>query len=158
VLLAANDLTVLIEGESGVGKELVARAIHSGGKRAREPFTAVNCAAIPETLIEAELFGHERGAFTDARELRRGRFEAAGNGTLFLDEISELPVNLQGKLLRALQERSFERIGSATPVSFAARVVAATNRELAQEVKAGRFRGDLYHRLNLATLRVPALR
>ncbi|MBS0366366.1 MAG: sigma-54-dependent Fis family transcriptional regulator [Proteobacteria bacterium] len=158
VLLAANDLTVLIQGESGVGKELVARAIHDGGKRAREPFIAVNCAAIPATLIETELFGNERGAFTDAREARRGRFEAAGSGTLFLDEISELPLNLQGKLLRALQERTFERVGSASPVRLAARVVAATNRELAEEVRAGRFRADLFHRLNLATLRVPALR
>ena len=158
VLLGANDLTVLIVGESGVGKELVARAIHESGEQAREPFSAVNCAAIPATLIEAELFGHERGAFTDAKEMRRGRFEAAGSGTLFLDEISELPLALQGKLLRALQERSFERIGSSTALPLTARVIAATNRDLAAETAAGRFRADLYHRLNLATLRVPPLR
>jgi DNA-binding NtrC family response regulator len=158
VLLGSNELMVLVLGESGVGKELVARAVHESGKRASEPFIAVNCAAIPETLIEAELFGHERGAFTDARELRRGRFEVAGAGTLFLDEVSELPLALQGKLLRALQERSFERVGSTTPVALAARVIAASNRDLAEEVRAGRFRADLYHRLNLATLRVPPLR
>lgn len=158
VLLGANELTVLVLGESGVGKELVARAVHESGKRSSEPFVAVNCAAIPETLIEAELFGHERGAFTDAREQRRGRFEAAGAGTLFLDEISELPLALQGKLLRALQERSFERVGSATQIALTARVIAASNRDLAAEVRAGRFRADLYHRLNLATLRVPPLR
>jgi DNA-binding NtrC family response regulator len=158
VLLGSNELTVLVLGESGVGKELVARAIHESGKRASEPFVAVNCAAIPETLIEAELFGHERGAFTDAREQRRGRFEAAGAGTLFLDEVSELPLALQGKLLRALQERSFERIGSSVPLALAARIIAASNRDLGTEVRAGRFRADLYHRLNLATLRVPPLR
>lgn len=158
VLLGSNDLTVLVLGESGVGKELVARAVHDGGRRSREPFVAVNCAAIPETLIEAELFGHERGAFTDARELRRGRFEAAAAGTLFLDEVSELPLALQSKLLRALQERTFERVGSAAPVALGARVIAASNRDLGAEVRAGRFRADLYHRLNLATLRVPPLR
>ena len=128
VLLAGTELSVLIEGDSGVGKELVARAIHTRGPRSVEPFVVVNCAAIPETLIESELFGHEKGAFTDARELRRGRFEAAGRGTLFLDEVSELPRHLQGKLLRALQERSFERIGSVTPLPVAARIIAATNR------------------------------
>jgi DNA-binding NtrC family response regulator len=158
VLLGGNDLTVLIEGESGVGKELVARAIHTGGSRAAQPFVAVNCAAIPEPLVEAELFGHERGAFTDAKEARRGRFEAAGHGTLFLDEVSELPLHVQSKLLRVLQERSFERIGSLTGTPFAARLITATNRELAGEVAAGRFRLDLYHRLNLISIRVPPLR
>jgi DNA-binding NtrC family response regulator len=158
VMLSGNDLTVLIQGESGVGKELVARALHTQGSRAGEPFIAVNCAAIPESLIEAELFGHERGAFTDAREARRGRFEAAGRGTLFLDEIGEMPRPLQSKLLRVLQERAFERVGSVTPTPFAARLVAASNRDLAAEVRAGRFREDLYHRLNIVTLHVPALR
>jgi nitrogen regulation protein NR(I) len=158
VMLSGNDLTVLIQGESGVGKELVARALHTQGSRAGEPFIALNCAAIPESLIEAELFGHERGAFTDAREARRGRFEAAGRGTLFLDEIGEMPRPLQSKLLRVLQERTFERVGSVTPIPFAARLVAASNRDLAAEVRAGRFREDLYHRLNIVTLHVPALR
>ncbi len=158
VLLADNDLTVLVLGESGVGKELVARAIHDGGPRAAEPFVAVNCAAIPEQLIESELFGHERGAFTDAKEMRHGRFEAAGRGTMFLDEVSELPLHLQGKLLRVLQERSFERVGSVATTAFTARLIAASNRDLSSEVAAGRFREDLYHRLNLVTLRVPALR
>jgi DNA-binding NtrC family response regulator len=158
VMLSSNDLTVLIQGESGVGKELVARALHTQGSRAGEPFIALNCAAIPESLIEAELFGHERGAFTDAREARRGRFEAAGRGTLFLDEIGEMPRPLQSKLLRVLQERAFERVGSVTPTPFAARLVAASNRDLAAEVRAGRFREDLYHRLNIVTLHVPALR
>jgi nitrogen regulation protein NR(I) len=158
VMLSGTDLTVLIQGESGVGKELVARALHTQGSRAGEPFIALNCAAIPESLIEAELFGHERGAFTDAREARRGRFEAAGRGTLFLDEIGEMPRSLQSKLLRVLQERIFERVGSVTPTPFAARLVAASNRDLAAEVRAGRFREDLYHRLNIVTLHVPALR
>lgn len=158
VLLADTDLTALVLGESGVGKELVARALHAGGQRAAAPFVAVNCAAMPEHLIEAELFGHERGAFTDAREARVGRCEAAGSGTLFLDEVSELPLPMQGKLLRVLQERSFERVGSSTPRPYAARTIAAANRDLAALVAAGAFRADLYHRLNQATLRVPPLR
>lgn len=158
VMLADNDLTVLVQGESGVGKELVARAIHDSGGRAPEPFVAVNCAAIPEQLIESEFFGHERGAFTDAKAARVGRFEAAGTGTLFLDEISELPLHLQGKLLRVLQERSFERVGSVAPIPFQARLVCASNRDLAAAVAAGVFRADLYHRVNLMTLQVPALR
>jgi DNA-binding NtrC family response regulator len=158
VRVADNDLTVLVLGESGVGKELVARAIHESGTRAREPFVALNCAAIPEQLIESELFGHERGAFTDAKAQRVGRFEAAGAGTLFLDEISELPLHLQGTLLRVLQERSFERVGSVAPVTFRARLVCASNRDLAAAVAAGEFREDLYHRINTVALVVPPLR
>jgi len=158
VMLADNDLTALVQGESGVGKELVARAIHASGARSREPFVAINCAAIPEQLIESELFGHERGAFTDAKSARTGRFEAAGQGTLFLDEISELPLHLQSKLLRVLQERSFERVGSLTAVPFRARLVCASNRDLASAVAAGTFREDLYHRVNIVTLQVPPLR
>jgi DNA-binding NtrC family response regulator len=158
VLLADNELTVLVQGESGVGKELVARAVHEQGARRNLPFVAVNCAAIPETLIESVLFGHERGAFTDARETRTGLFEAAGRGTLFLDEISELPLHLQSKLLRVLQERSFERVGSVTAMPFAARVIAASNRDLAAAVADGKFRDDLFHRLNLVSIRVPPLR
>jgi DNA-binding NtrC family response regulator len=157
-LLTTNELTVLITGESGVGKELVARGIHVNSARAAQPFVAVNCAAIPASLIESEFFGHERGAFTDAREQRLGRFEVAGRGTLFLDEISELPYTLQSKLLRVLQERSFERVGSQTPIPFRARLIAATNRVLKDEVDAGRFREDLYHRLDLVTLDIPPLR
>ncbi len=158
VLLADNDLTVLVQGESGVGKELVARAIHASGARAEQPFVAINCAAIPEQLIESELFGHERGAFTDAKSARAGRFEAAAQGTLFLDEISELPLHLQSKLLRVLQERSFERVGSPSPVPFRARLVCASNRDLSAAVAAGAFRDDLYHRVNIVTLQVPPLR
>lgn len=157
-LLASNNLAILITGESGVGKELVATGIHGSGPHSDEPFIAVSCAAIPETLIEAELFGNEAGAFTDAKSKRIGRFEAAGLGTLFLDEVSELPYQLQSKLLRALQERSFERLGSVKTIKFTARLVAASNRNLEDEVDAGRFREDLYHRLNLASLSVPALR
>lgn len=157
-LLTTNDFTVLITGESGVGKELVARGIHAHGNRRDRPFIAVNCAAIPDALMESELFGHEKGAFTGAGERRVGRFEAAGDGTLFLDEISELPYLLQGKLLRVLQERSFERIGSIKPIQLKARVIAATNRNLALEDSARPFRSDLYHRLNLVTLNIPPLR
>ncbi len=157
-LLPGNDLTVLITGESGVGKELVARAIHNHGQRRDQPFVAVNCAAIPVNLMESELFGHERGAFTDAREQRAGRFESAGTGSVFLDEISELPYPLQSKLLRVLQERSFERIGSVKPQPLRARIIAASNRRLDALVEQGRFREDLYHRLDLVTLHIPPLR
>src|SRR5262245_37543690 len=157
-LLTSNDLTVLVCGESGAGKELVARGIHQHSARRSRPFVAVNCAAIPETLMESELFGHEKGAFTDARDTRVGRCEAAEDGTLFLDEIAELPLAVQGKLLRVLQERSFERVGSLTARPLRARVIAATNRELAAEVERGRFREDLYHRVNLVTLHIPPLR
>ena len=158
VLLTDNDLSVLIVGESGVGKELVAHAIHDHSPRAAEPFVAVNCAAIPDTLIEAELFGADAGAFTDAKSTRIGRFEAAGEGTLFLDEISELPFHLESKLLRVLQERNFERLGSVKPLQFRARLIAASNRNLEAEIEAGRFRSDLYHRLNLGKIVVPPLR
>jgi nitrogen regulation protein NR(I) len=157
-LVTGNDLTVLITGESGVGKELVARGIHAHSGRRGQPFVAVNCAAIPPHLIESELFGHERGAFTGATATRRGRCETAEGGTLLLDEIGELPYDLQSKLLRVLQERQFERVGSSTPIPLAARVLAATNRDLAAEVAAGRFREDLYHRINLVHLHLPPLR
>ncbi len=155
-LLAGNDLTVLITGESGVGKEMVARGIHQHSARNEEPFVAVNCAAIPEQLIESELFGHEKGAFSSAHTRRAGRFEAAAGGTLFLDEVFELPMHLQSKLLRALQERSFERVGSVTPIELEARIIAATNRPI-QNVGVT-IREDLYHRLSLINLNIPALR
>jgi len=157
-LLTTNDLTVLITGESGVGKELVAHGIHMNSQQRNNPFIAVNCAAIPEHLIESELFGHEKGAFTGASDRRIGRFEAANTGTLFLDEIAELPLHLQSKLLRALQERTIERVGSVSSIPINARLIAATNRDLAKEVEQGRFRNDLYHRLKLVTLEVPPLR
>jgi len=157
-LLTQNDLTVLVTGESGVGKELVARGIHLHSPRRDKPFIAINCAAIPEQLLESELFGHEKGAFTSADSRRLGRCEAAGEGTLFLDEIGELPLHLQSKLLRVLQERSFERVGSVTPIPLKARVIAASNRQLEVEVEQRRFREDLYHRLNLVALHIPPLR
>jgi DNA-binding NtrC family response regulator len=150
--------SVLITGESGTGKELVARALHELGPRRTGPFVAINCAAIPEGLIEAELFGHERGAFTDARERRLGRFETASGGTLFLDEIGELSARVQVKLLRVLQERTIERLGATTPIEVDVRVVAATNRNLEQEVAAGRFRSDLYFRIHVVPIALPPLR
>ena len=149
---------VLIVGESGSGKELVARDIHRLSGVAREPFVAVNSAALPENLVESELFGHERGAFTGAATMRKGAFESAGKGTLFLDEIGELPLPAQAKLLRVLEERQVTRLGSNRPVSVPARVVAATNRDLEEEVREARFRRDLYFRLNVHVLRVPPLR
>jgi DNA-binding NtrC family response regulator len=149
---------VLIIGESGSGKELVARDVHRLSPGAREPFVAINCAALPETLVESELFGHERGAFTGAATMRKGAFEAAGRGTIFLDEIGELPLAMQAKLLRVLEERQVMRLGSTRPVAVPARVIAATNRELEDEVKAGRFRQDLFFRLNVHVVRVPPLR
>ena len=150
--------TVLIFGESGSGKELVARDVHRLSGREREPFVALNCAALPEALVESELFGHERGAFTGANVTRKGAFESAGKGTLFLDEIGELPLPAQAKLLRVLEEHSIVRLGSTKPLPVPARVIAATNRELSQEVAAGRFRQDLLFRLEVHVLRVPALR
>jgi DNA-binding NtrC family response regulator len=149
---------VLIVGESGSGKELVARDVHRLSGVAREPFVAVNSAALPENLVESELFGHERGAFTGAATLRKGAFESAGKGTIFLDEIGELPLPAQAKLLRVLEERQVTRLGSSKPVSVPARVVAATNRDLDEEVKESRFRRDLFFRLNVHVLRVPPLR
>jgi len=150
--------SVLIVGESGSGKELVARELHRLGPGAKTPLVAVNSAALPEQLVESELFGHERGAFTGADRLRRGAFEAAGNGTLFLDEIGELPLQAQAKLLRVLEDRQVMRLGGSRAIPLTARVVAATNRDLEREVAAGRFRQDLYYRLNVHTLVVPPLR
>ncbi|HEX7121172.1 MAG TPA: sigma-54 dependent transcriptional regulator [Gemmatimonadaceae bacterium] len=149
---------VLIHGESGSGKELVARELHRLSGRAGEPFVAVNCAALPETLVESELFGHERGAFTGAHATRKGAFESAGKGTLFLDEIGELPAAMQAKLLRVLEERKLTRIGATRLIDVPARVVAATHRDLEAEVAAGRFRQDLLFRLNVHVLHVPPLR
>jgi DNA-binding NtrC family response regulator len=156
--VARSTATVLIRGESGTGKELAARAIHDLGPRASGPFVAVNCAAIPGNLMESELFGHERGAFTDARERRIGKFEAAGEGTLFLDEIAELALPLQAKLLRSLQDGVIERVGGVQPIKVDARIVAATNRNLENEVGEGRFRDDLYYRINVVPLELPPLR
>jgi DNA-binding NtrC family response regulator len=156
--LAPTDASVLIQGESGTGKELVARALHRLSRRADKPFVAVNCAAIPEGLVEAEFFGAERGAYTGAQAARAGHFENASGGTLFLDEIGELPLALQPKLLRALQEGRISRVGGSKEVSVDVRVVAATNRELAREVAEGRFREDLYWRLNVVGLQLPSLR
>jgi DNA-binding NtrC family response regulator len=149
---------VLIIGESGSGKELVARELHRMGPGASASLIAVNSAALPEQLVESELFGHERGAFTGADRLRQGAFETAGDGTLFLDEIGELQLSVQAKLLRVLENRQLTRLGGSRAIPITARVVAATNRDLEQEVAAGRFRQDLYYRLNVHTLRVPALR
>jgi DNA-binding NtrC family response regulator len=156
--VAGSRATVLLRGESGTGKELAARAIHDLGPRADGPFVAVNCAAIPRSLIESELFGHERGAFTDARERRIGRFEAAAGGTLFLDEIGDLDVSVQAKLLRALEERCIERLGGSVPIEVDVRVLAATNRDLERDVAAGRFRADLFYRINVVPLDLPPLR
>jgi len=156
--VAGSRASILVRGESGTGKELVARAIHELGPRRDAPFVAVNCAAIPETLMESELFGHERGAFTDAREARMGKFEAAGGGTLFLDEIGEISPAVQAKLLRVLQERTIERLGGGRPIEVDVRIVAATNRDLEAAVAAGEFRSDLYYRINVVPLEVPPLR
>jgi PAS domain S-box-containing protein len=156
--VSETDATVLITGETGTGKELFARAIHDRSKRRDKPMVKVNCAAIPETLIESEFFGHEKGAFTGATEKRKGRFELADGGTIFLDEIGELPPALQPKLLRILQEGEFEPVGSSNPVRVNVRVIAATNRNLAKMMKDGRFREDLYYRLHVFPIEVPPLR
>lgn len=153
-----NSTNVLITGDSGTGKELVARAIHNSGDHANAPFVAINCTVLPEALLETELFGHEKGAFTGAHERKLGKFEVAGKGTLFLDEIGDMPPNLQQKLLRVVEERAFQRLGSTSTIPVEARFVAATNRDVEVHVKKGRFRQDLYFRLNVMTIRVPLLR
>lgn len=157
-LVAPTRTSVLIEGETGTGKELIAQAIHQNSDRARQPFVAVHCAALASSLLESELFGHEKGAFTGAHERRIGRFEAAHNGTLFLDEIGEIDPSIQVKLLRFLETRSFERLGSTKPISVDVRLLAATNRELDTMVEKGEFREDLLYRLNVVKIRMPSLR
>ncbi|KTF18094.1 sigma-54 interaction domain-containing protein [Pseudoalteromonas sp. H105] len=157
-LVSPTDSTVLILGENGTGKELVARNLHRLSNRYKQPFIKVNCAAFTPSLLESELFGHEKGAFTGANERRKGRFELADNGTLFLDEIAELPLESQSKLLRVLQEREFERVGGSSTLTVDIRIIAATNRDLWQMVEQGHFRIDLYYRLNVFPIRVPALK
>ncbi len=156
--VAAQDVNVLITGESGTGKELVARAIYHHSRRADRPFLAINCAAIPETLVESELFGHERGAFTGADRQRIGKFEQCGDGTLLLDEIGDMPLAAQAKMLRLLQEQRFERVGGTETITTQVRILAATNQNLEQLIASGRFRSDLYYRLKVVTIDVPPLR
>jgi DNA-binding NtrC family response regulator len=156
--IAAAEVSVLITGESGTGKEVIARHIHKLSRRSRGPFVALNCAAIPENLLESELFGHEKGAFSGAIARRCGKFEAAEGGTLLLDEISEMDIRLQAKLLRAIQEREIDRVGGSAPVRIDVRILATSNRDLPAEIAAGRFREDLYFRLNVVGLRLPPLR
>jgi DNA-binding NtrC family response regulator len=155
--VAASEATVLVQGESGTGKEVVARAIHQNGTEAAGPFVAVNCAAIPENLLESELFGHEKGAFTGAITRKIGRFEQAGSGTLFLDEVADMSLALQAKILRAVQEREIERVGGEEPIAVAVRLIAATNRDLRAAIAQGRFREDLYYRLAVVTIQLPKL-
>jgi DNA-binding NtrC family response regulator len=155
---AASRTTVLILGESGTGKELVAKAIHLASPRASRPFVAVNLAALPETLVESELFGHEKGAYTGADRMRPGRFEAANQGTLFIDEVGDMPLSIQAKMLRVLQEQEFERLGASQPIKVDVRLIAATNRSLAEMVKEKSFREDLYYRLNVVRVELPPLR
>jgi len=156
--VAARPVTVLIRGETGTGKELIARAIYQHSPRAKAPFIAINCAAIPENLLESELFGHERGAFTGADQRRIGRFEQANKGTLFLDEIGDLPPNTQVKLLRVLQQQTFQRVGGVEAISVDVRIIAATHRNLEEMIREGKFREDLFHRLNVVCLQLPPLR
>jgi transcriptional regulator with GAF, ATPase, and Fis domain len=156
--VAPTDATVLINGETGTGKELIARAIHSGGRRADRPFIKLNCAALPPGLVESELFGHEKGAFSGALQKREGRYELANGGTIFLDEIGELPMDVQAKLLRVLQEQEFERVGSSRTIKVDVRVVAATNRDLRRCIRDGEFREDLYYRLAVFPVELPPLR
>lgn len=156
--VSVNRVTVLIQGESGTGKELVAKSIHYGGITKEDPFVAVNCTAITESLLESELFGHEKGAFTGADRMKKGKFELAGEGTIFLDEISEMSPNLQVKLLRVLQEKEFERVGSESIIPMRARIITATNKDLAALVKQGKFREDLYFRLKVVSIELPPLR
>lgn len=157
-IVSLSDVTVLIEGESGVGKELVARAIHDLSERKDHPFLPINCAAIPPGLLESELFGHERGAFTGAVKSRAGRFAVAGSGTVFLDEIGDMPLGLQTKVLRCLQEKTIERVGSSEPTALNARIIAATHHDLKEDIAAGRFREDLLYRLKVVSIRIPPLR
>jgi len=157
-LVADSNSTVLLLGETGTGKELMARAIRDASARRNKSMIKVNCAALPASLVESELFGHERGAFTGATDRRIGKFEQANQGTLFLDEIGEIPLDVQVKLLRVLQEREFERIGGKVTIKTDVRIIAATNRNLEAEVKAGRFRSDLFYRLNVFPILLPPLR
>jgi two-component system, NtrC family, response regulator AtoC len=159
IRIAKSDATtVLIQGESGTGKELVAKALHSSSSRADQPFMAINCAALPVNLLESELMGHERGAFTDARTTKKGLFELADNGTVFLDEIGDMPLSMQAKLLRLLEEKSFKRVGGVRDISVDVRVVSATNQELSKAMQEGRFRKDLFYRLQVVPINLPPLR
>ena len=156
--VGTTDVTVLIEGESGSGKELVSREIHKRSKRRNEPLIIMNCAAVPETLIESELFGHEKGAFTGAAERRSGKFELANKGTIFLDEIGDMSISTQSKLLRVLQEQKFERLGGAETLAVDVRIISATHRDLEEEIEEGRFREDLYYRIKVVNIKIPPLR
>jgi len=156
--IADTDTTVLIRGESGVGKDLIARAVHAASARGKGPFVKVNCAAIPQELLESELFGHEKGAFTGAHRRKPGQFEFANQGTIYLDEIGELPLSLQAKLLHVLQDFRFSRVGGHSTIEVDARVIAATNRRLEEAMAEGEFREDLYYRLNVVEIQVPPLR